>query len=172
MSKAMDEWDILSTQKVPIKETDKTGDIFKKFEKIWPELLINTLKWILNWEIKAVKQNNSKATYCSKIEKQDWEINFHNSAKSIYDKFRAYTPWPWIYTYYKWKKFSIEECSVGVPLMGTQWLGCVIKLENKNIWIICWEWILILKQIKLEWKKTMDINSFINWNKDFLEYKF
>jgi hypothetical protein len=29
-----------------------------------------------------------------------------------------------------------------------------------------------LKQIKLEWKKSMDILSFINGNKDFLDYKF
>jgi hypothetical protein len=31
---------------------------------------------------------------------------------------------------------------------------------------------LIIKQIKLEWKKSMDINSFINGNKDFLDYNF
>ena len=186
MSKWMDEWDILEIKEVPINKNDKTENIFKKFEKIWPELLNNTLSWILNWKIKQIKQDNSKATYCSKIIKEDWKINFNNSAKSIYNKFRAYSSWPWIYTYYKWKKMDIVDCShlsispqgreetIPSPLGGGLGRGIwtVIKLENKNIWIKCWKWILILKQIKLEWKKTMDINSFINWNKDFLNYKF
>jgi hypothetical protein len=29
-----------------------------------------------------------------------------------------------------------------------------------------------LKQVKLEWKNSMNILSFVNWNKDFLEYSF
>ena len=193
MSKWMDKWNILKIKEIAINENDKTEDIFKKFEEIWPELLINTLNWILDWKIKWIKQDDSMATYCSKITKEDWKIDFSNSAKSIYNKFKAYSSWPWIYTYYKWKKMDITDCiyinpstrsSFSPLLRGTKgdydfsllWgdieTGQIIKLENKNIWIICWEWILILKQIKLEWKKTMDINSFINWNKDFLDYKF
>ena len=171
MSKWMDEWDILNIKKININKTDKTEDIFKKFEEIWPELLIETLNWIIKWEIIWIKQDDSKATYCSKIIKEDGEINFNNSAKSIYDKFRAYSWWPWIYTYYNWKKLNIEDLEY-IEKWDFLEIWTVIKLENKKIWIICSKWILILKQIKLEWKKTMDINSFINWNKNFLNYNF
>lgn len=180
MNEAMDEWDILKTQKIKIDFTDKTSDIFKKFENFWAELLINTLKEIINWKITPIKQNNSKASYCSKITKQDWEINFKlENAEDIYNKFRAYYTWPWIYTYYNWKKLNIEECyfsnSLDIEKNNnfdiTPWR--VVKIDKNNVWIVCFDKkILILKQIKLEWKKTMDINTFINWNKDFLNYIF
>jgi len=180
MSEGMDEWDILDIQKTEISLKDKTPDIFKKFEDFGVKLLIKTLKKVKSSEIKWIKQKKSEATYCSKISKQDWEISFKlESAKKIYDKFRAYYPWPGIYSFYKWKKFSIEDCyfdeedKVFDDEEFSFW--DVIETEKgveKNIWIICKKWILIIKKVKLEWKKSMDILSFINWNKDFLEYTF
>ena len=173
MSEWMDEWDILSIEEIEIWKEDKTPDLFKKFEKFWPKLLVETLKWILDWKIKWLSQDNSKATYCSKILKHDWEINFYKeTGTEIYNKFRAYYPWPGIYTYYKEKKLNLED----IELKEYFWdkgIWVIEKLDKKNIWIICKNnKILLLKQVKLEWKKSMDILSFINWNKDFLDYKF
>ena len=172
-SEGMDEWDILKIEEVEIWEDDKTWDLFRKFEEIWPKLLVETLEWILDWKILWKKQDDSKASYCSKISKTDWEIDFEkNSWEEIYNKFRAYFPWPGIYTFYKWKKFNIED----VILKDYSWnkkVWEVDKISKKEIWIVCKnEKILILKQVKLEWKKSMDIISFVNWNKDFLDYKF
>lgn len=182
MSEWMDEGDILDIQKVNIDKLDKTEDIFKKFEEIGPKLLIDTLNLIVNWTIKWQKQNESEATYCSKISKEDWKIDFENeTVLDIYNKYKAYTPWPGIFTYYNEKKFSIEECDYSeIDLSEDEEfkLWDVIELENEHwakntqIWIICKWWILILKQVKLEWKNSMNILSFVNWNKDFLEYSF
>jgi len=173
MAEGMDTWDILKIEEVEIWEHDKTPDIFKKFGKIWPELLVNTLKWVLNWVIKWKKQNEDDASYCSKISKSDWEVNFSKESwRQIYNKFRAYYPWPWVYTYYKWKKLNFEE----VELKDYFWEKNpweVDKLNKKNIWIVCKDnKVLILKKLKLEWKKSVDIISFVNGNKEFLDYKF
>ena len=173
MSKAMDEWDILDIEKVKIDNLDTTEDIFKKFEKIGPNLLIKTLKWVIRWKIKWKKQNDSEATYCSKISKEDWKINFKkDSAKDIYNKYRAYHNWPWIYTYFNDKKLNLEK--IELIENNKEWkIWDVIKIDKKNIWVITSDnKIILLKQVKLEWKKSMDILSFMNWNKDFLNYKF
>lgn len=180
MSEWTDEWDILNIEEVNIDINDKTNDIFKKFELIWPKLLLQTLNWILDWKIKWRKQNDELATYCSKITKKDWEINFYkNTSLEIYNKYRAYYNWPWIYTYYNNKKLSIENCYFDEENTifddDNFWPWDIIEIEEswkKDIWIICKKWILILKEVKLEWKKKVDIQSFINWNKDFLNYKF
>ncbi len=172
MDKKMDEGDILKIEKIDIDKEDKTSDIFKKFEKIWPKLLVETLKKVITWIIKWQKQDNKKASYCSKINKQDWEVLVQKETiNQIYNKFRAYYPWPWIFTYYNWKKLNIEDCYLSNIENNNIW--SVIKIDKKTIWIVCSDKkILILKQVKLEWKKSMDITSFINWNKEFLNYKF
>lgn len=169
----MDEWNILEVAKIEVYNRDKTPDIFKKVEEIWPKLLLETLNWIADWKIKWKSQDNSKATYCSKIEKQDGEISFTNeTAFEIYNKFRAYYIWPKIFTFYKEKKLIIEECVPLSQAFPPREKGKIIKTENWEIWIICKEWILILQKIKLEWKKEMSIKDFVNGNKEFLEYKF
>jgi len=173
MSEGMDEGDILKIEEVEIWKNNQTPDLFKKFEEIWPKLLVDTLKWVLSWEIKWQKQDDSKATYCSKIKKEDWEVIFENETwEQIYNKFRAYYPWPGIYSYFNGKKINFEE----VELLDYNWelnTWEVDKLSKKEIWIVCKDnKILLLKQVKLEWKKSMDILSFVNWNKEFLDYKF
>ncbi len=177
MSEAMDEWDILSVHNVQVDKLDNTLDIFKRFEEIGPKLLINTLNWILDWTVKWQKQDDKKATYCSKISKQDWEINFKTDLwTEIYNKYRSYFPWPWIYTYYNDKKLNLEKITSPQPSPleeREQEAWKVVKIDKKNIWIRTIDnKILILRQVKLEWKKSMDILSFVNWNKDFLDYKF
>ena len=44
--------------------------------------------------------------------------------------------------------------------------------DEMEIWVLCKKWTLILKKVKLEWKKETNIKDFINGNKDFLDYNF
>ncbi|MDP2090388.1 MAG: methionyl-tRNA formyltransferase [Candidatus Gracilibacteria bacterium] len=173
MSKGMDKGDIIAIKKIDIDKLDTTQDIFNKFEMIGPGLLINTLNGVMDGSIKGVKQDDSKATYCSKISKEEGEINFINdSGINIFNKYRAYHTWPGIYTYYNNKKLDIEDCEL-IKFDGIENAGKVLKIDKKTIGIVCKDKkILILKQIKLEGKKSMDILSFANGNKDFLEYNF
>ena len=179
MSEWMDEWDILSTQEVDITLYDKTPDIFAKFQNISVDLLTSTLHWIIEWRIQWIPQDDTKATYCKKIEKEDGQIDFQKDALvNIYNTWRAYTPWPGIYTYFKGKKIDITDCffEENELIFDEDFhLWDVVEFEDhgkNHIWILCMWWILILNKVKLEWKKEMSIKDFVNGNKDFLEYNF
>jgi methionyl-tRNA formyltransferase len=179
MSEWMDEWDILKIEEINIDILDKTPEIFKKFENIWPELLISTLKSIITWSIQSISQEHSQATYCSKISKEDGKIDFQKEQwEAIYNKYRAYYPWPWIYSYFQWKKIDITDCLFeknDLIFDEDFHLWDVVEFEDhweSHIWILCKWWILILNKVKLEWKKEMNIKDFINGNKQFLDYNF
>lgn len=179
MSAWMDEWDVFVTHKVDIDILDKTLDVFRKFEEKWAEVLVWVLNEILNNNLKPKPQDDSKATYCSKISKEDWKIDFENQTWfEIYNRYRAYFPWPWVFTYYKGKKLELSELlfEENELIFDDDFkLWDVVEFEDhwiKNISILSKWWLLILKKVKLEWKKEMDISSFLNWNKDFLEYNF
>jgi methionyl-tRNA formyltransferase len=172
MDEKMDEWDILAIKEVDIDIVDTQKEIFEKFVEIGPDLLVDTLKKVSTWELKWQKQNYEEATYCSMIKKQDWQIDFNLSSEEIYNKLRAYTPWPWIFTQYKWKKFAIEKAFFCENQPDNAEVWDVIKTVSWEIWIVCWKWVLTLKQVKVEWKKSQDIKSFLNGHKDFLDYNF
>nr|MDD3720182.1 methionyl-tRNA formyltransferase [Candidatus Gracilibacteria bacterium] len=172
MSEGMDEGDVLKIAEIKVDNVDKTPDLFKKFEEIGPKLLIETLNGIISGSIKGTPQDNSKATYCKKIEKEDGEINFSEmDSDEIYNKYRAYYTWPGIYTFFEGKKLDLEDICLGEKIDGK--IGSVVKLANKQIGIISKNGqAILLNKIKLAGKKSMDINSFINGNKKFLDYKF
>ena len=154
MSEGMDEWDILKIHEVDILRDETSQDIFNKFEKIWTEILVTTLKWVLSGEIQWQKQDENKATYCSKIDKQDGQIDFQQTAQSIYNKHKAYKKWPWVFTQYNNKKFSIDECDFINCEILEEWIfeiWDVVEYShhwNDSIWIACSSWILILKEIR------------------------
>ena len=214
MSKWMDEGDMLLTEKVVIEADDTSLDIFEKFSEVWPELLRKTLTWVVSWELKWIPQNHGTATYCWKISREDGEVFFQKqNSQEIYNIYRAYTPWPGIYTWYEGKRLVLEEVQLynpplsdtnSVPLnKGGHWtkwntgwtqgssLGdsvvavpcacqeswCApwnfLKLAKNRYGIICSNWeVLEILQVKLEWKKTTDIQSFVNGNREVLEYCF
>ena len=164
MDEWLDTWDILAIEQIQLTIKDKAPDIFHKMAEVWSSLLLTVLKNIDI--ISPLKQDNNWASSCKKIEKKNWEINFNSQAIEIYNKFRAYYTWPWIFTYYNWKKLNILDCFYSEELItGEQ--GLVIK-HDWNICVICWKWYLILKKVKLEWKKELQVLDFINWQRNFI----
>lgn len=178
MSAGMDEWDILKIEEIDINSDDTTLDIFDRFSDIWSNLMIDTLQNIVSGKLKWTPQIESDATYCWKISKEDGKVSFQNqSVQEIYNTYRAYTPWPGIFADYNGKKFTIESCELfKIPedVDGSEWNPwVVVKINKKTIWIV-WrdKELLVLKQVKLEWKKSMGALSFVNGNREFLDFVF
>jgi methionyl-tRNA formyltransferase len=93
---------MLLSQEIIIDKEDRQRDIFMKFIDEGPILLHQTLHGIMNESIQSVEQNDSDVSYCGKISKSDGELNFSKqSIEHIHNLFRAYDPWPGIFSFYK-----------------------------------------------------------------------
>lgn len=108
MSLGMDEGDILKIREISIDATETSATLFEKFAEISGPTLIDTLKELETGGITPLPQDESRATYCQKIEKEDGLVNWSRSAKEIYQTWQAYTPWPGIYTMYEGKRLLLE----------------------------------------------------------------
>jgi len=168
MSEGMDEGDILKIHTISIDPIETSETLFEKFSDISGTILIQTLRELETGGITPLPQDDNIATYCKKIEKEDGFIDWNESAKKIYQKWQAYTPWPGIYTQYEGKRLLLEKvslfshCDEGsnpvLPISNTGSfvpqddgkIGTVIKLEDGNIGIICGSGVLTLSQVKLE----------------------
>jgi methionyl-tRNA formyltransferase len=133
-------------------------DLIDKIMEKWPKFLNKTLvnygKRLL-WE---VVQNNDKATYCQKIEKEDWEINpYQNTLQEIYNKYRGYYMRPKIFfnqgNLTNSKRVIIEHLKLDQKIFESK------KDKPLFIWNELNKCILEIS-LKPEWKKTMDRESF------------
>ena len=184
MSEGMDEGDILKIRTIIIDPEETSTSLFAKFAQLSGPTLIQTLRELEKGGITPLPQDPSLATYCKKIDKEDWLIDWSKSAKEIYQKWQAYTPWPGIYAMYEGKRLLLEWVSLlshsdegriqssksldPSQAQDDENIGQVVKLEDGQIGVICGEWVLTLHTVKLEWKKSQSIKDFVNGNQNFI----
>lgn len=171
MSEGMDEWDIILIEKIPISENETSQTLFEKFGEKSGKILIKAVYWLEKNELKLEKQNHNLATYCSKISKEDWEVDWNQDAKKIFNKWQAYSPWPWIFGFFDWKRILLEKIKLSESNEDKK-IWEIFKNKNWEICVSTSRWSIILEQLKPEWKKSQNIKDFINWNKNFIGGNF
>jgi methionyl-tRNA formyltransferase len=90
----LDHGPILSIARTPIAPDERASQLSKRLAKIGADAMLATLR---NRPVET-PQDHSKATYAPKIEKSEGEIHWSDSARTIYNKFRAFDPWPGVFT--------------------------------------------------------------------------
>lgn len=168
----MDHGPVLAQVEENIKPDDTFTTLAQRMAEISAEKLIGILPAYQNGELATKEQNHDLATKAPMIKKEDGRINWSKSAQEIYNMWRAYQPWPGIYTSWNDKLFKVLACAAlsslggangpSNPLPpGTVFQGRYIACGNGTF--------LELISIQPEGKQFMDIKSFLNGNKDFTE---
>jgi methionyl-tRNA formyltransferase len=109
----MDAGPIIAEEKVTILPTEKASELRTRLIKIGAELLVKTLPKIMNGEIKEVEQDESMATFCKKIKKEDGLIDLNYDAVKNYNKFRAYATWPRTFFFQNGKRIIVTDAVLG-----------------------------------------------------------
>jgi methionyl-tRNA formyltransferase len=131
-------------------------DLIEKIMQKWPQFLNNTLQSFGKKRLWEVKQDENKATYCQKIEKEDWEINpYKDSIQKVYNKYRWYYIRPKIFfqNLSNQKRVIIENLKLDQKLFESE--------KNKPLFIENELNKCVLDiSLKPEWKKIMNRQSF------------
>jgi len=113
MEYKMDTGPIIAQEKVEIGPDEKAGELRKRLIKIGGELLVKTLKTPSasghSPFAGGEKQDESQATYCKKIKKEDGLIDLNDDPIKNYNKFRAYATWPRTYFFLGNKRIIITD---------------------------------------------------------------
>jgi methionyl-tRNA formyltransferase len=105
MEYQMDSGPILAQEKVKILPDEKASELRTRLIKIGGELLVKILNTMTPSPSghstfaggELTPQDESQATYCKKIKKEDGLIDLNDDPVKNYNKFRAYATWPRIF---------------------------------------------------------------------------
>lgn len=172
MDEGVDTGDILTQRKTPIDPSDTTGSLMEKMSLVGSELLLETIPLLIEGKIERKPQDQSQATLCQLIEREDGKIFWTDSAQDIHNRYRALTPWPGIFTFWKNNSEIVRLKLISIALQKINPLekhavGEVFELGS-DIGVQTEDGIIILKEIQMEGKKTTDIKSFINGYPNFI----
>lgn len=153
----MDTGNIIDISKFEIPFDWTVKNVIVKLQDIWPKYLVDTLWKYWKKLLGEVRQDDSKATLCAKIEKEDWLIDpWKDSLENIYKKYRAYYLWPKIYFMFNWIRVIVEELRLHESIFEEQKNNpLIIDKKELNVDV---EHLMV----KPEGKKAMVWSEFVN----------
>ncbi|MEI8343433.1 MAG: methionyl-tRNA formyltransferase [Candidatus Moraniibacteriota bacterium] len=172
MDEGIDTGAILAQKKISISATDTTDTLMQKLAAQGAELLLETLPKWLERKIIPCKQDHNRASFCQMIKRSDGQIAWTDTAETIYNKYRALTPWPGIFTIWNNGRTAIRLKLISIEI--EKGFSEKIKLNgevfkhNSDVAIQTIAGIILVKELQKEGKKTTDISSFINGHPKFI----
>ena len=170
MTEKLDKGDIIYQEPVQIKINDSSTIMHNKFISVGVEALLVTLDSILANNIMMHPQDESLATYATKIKKEEAKINWDNTAESIHKKIMAFNSWPIAETMLSGERIRIHDSEFreldinGIP-------GNIKSSNKKYIEVFTKDGCLIIKKLQKNNSKILDAENFIN-STDFKGKKF
>jgi len=154
MDEGLDTGDIIKIEECEIGADEMVEELFEKLTHIAAELTLDVLKNFSTYTPRA--QNDQEATYCKKITKEDGLVEF-DDARTLYNKYRAFTPWPGVYlsSGLKLKKMHLAVCE------GTFEEGKILRVEE-CVEVGCTKGSLEICRVQPPSKKEMDIKDYLN----------
>lgn len=93
----LDSGPVIAKQDISIGLTETKEDVKNKLVNLGGNLLCEIIPKIIDKTTNPEYQDDSKATYCKKVSKEDGEIDINGDAQKNYNKYRAFFGWPGTY---------------------------------------------------------------------------
>ena len=155
MDVGLDTGDILKTSTMDIPDTMMVETLFNSLTDIASTLTLDILK---NFDtFTPIKQIEADSTHCSKISKENGLVSFDN-AQELYNKYRAFTPWPGVYLESGLKLKEIELISTD----GEYKSGEVLEVGKNYLIVGCLKGSIKVLRVQAPSKKEMDMQAYLN----------
>lgn len=173
MDKKMDSGDIISQKSIRIDEDVCLDELYNKMSLLGRDLLMETLPSIIEGTNSRIKQDESKVTFGLNITKEEEKINFNDTAYNIHNKIRGLSSIPGAYTIINGKRMKVY-LSEKTDVLSKEEAGTIKDITSDGIIVNTKDYLIKLKDIKLEGKKRCNVKEFINGIKkeDYIGERF
>jgi methionyl-tRNA formyltransferase len=93
----LDHGPVFAVETLAIGEDERTPSLSRRLSELGAAALARVLRDVANGTAVETPQDHARATHAPKIEKGEGLVTFAESTRVIYDKFRAFDPWPGIF---------------------------------------------------------------------------
>lgn len=164
IEEGIDTGNMLVQRSVSIDRFDTTPDVYSRLSKLGADALIEVCTMFERGKVTGQKQDLSKITKAPKLSKNESRIDWNITAEAIFNKIKAFKPFPGVYAFINGKRVSIEWA---VPVSSSNSLkaGTVVNVSIESFDIQCGKDCLRILEVKPEGKKRMPSKAFMNGTK-------
>lgn len=160
LDEGMDTGPILASITVGIDENETLATLTRKVEEQGPSLLVDTLVRYAAGEIVPLPQDETRATACKLLTREDGHIDWTKSMAEIDRTVRAYSGWPGTWAVWNGMRLKIHEVS---PSDFTADLAPgTVRAKDGRLFVDCADGTIELRIVHPEGKPAMTAGSFLN----------
>lgn len=163
--KALDAGNIILQKDFKIGPEETSGQLLTRlFQEAGP-LLLEALEALRDEDFLGTPQDPEAVSHCRKINKEDGQIDWYLPARVIYQRFKAFEPWPGSYTFFGGKRLIVTSMALSSedPFHASESVGrAVLSQKSKHIQVKTGEGTLELLSVKPEGKSVQEARVF--WN--------
>ena len=139
MDAGLDTGAIVAIAPTPILPTDNAQTLHDRLAELGARLLVETIPGYIRGEIIPRPQPADGSSYARKITKQDGALDWSQPARTLWNRLRAFTPWPGAFTHLpaqptpvllKIWRAEIEPARTGAP-------GEILQADKAGLVIAC-----------------------------------
>tara|TARA_B110000211_G_scaffold162536_1_gene183687 strand:- start:647 stop:1579 length:933 start_codon:yes stop_codon:yes gene_type:complete len=112
IAEKLDTGPVCNSYKIEILNNDNAETISEKLSAIAAEKILDNIDEILEDQINFKEQDHSQASYAAKIEKNEGQINWNETAENIIGKINGLYPSPGAFFIYKGERYKILKANL------------------------------------------------------------
>lgn len=156
IAEKLDTGPVCNNYKIQLNENLNALEISEKLSSLAAEKILDNVDDILDGKANFIEQDHSNATYASKIQKTEGQINWDENAEKIIGKINGLYPSPGAFFMFNGERYKILKAQVG-RAQGTP--GSVL---SDNLEIACGNnQSIVIKEIQRQGKRPQNIGEFI-----------
>jgi len=160
IDRGVDTGGILLQTVTPIGKAETTPQLYERLKSLGAEVLKKVLNLISEGKEQFHKQENELASSAPKLRKEEGQIDWRQPAETIYNRIRAFKPFPGTFTMYANRRMLIDW-AMPIDEEHDYEPGIIRAVTEKYIDIACGRGYLRVVRIKPEGKRTMTVEEFV-----------
>lgn len=162
IDEGIDTGEIIEQITIPIGDRQTTPQLYEAMSKCGAEHIVNAIELLQRGEINPSAQNHQEACKAPKLKKDEAPIDWNLPAETIFNKIRAFKPFPGTFSRLTDQRLGIEWA---IPVdygsdTGVE-PGTIIGITSDSITVKCGTGALRLELVKPEGKRNMTVHDFL-----------
>lgn len=156
MDAGLDTGAMLLKASCDIHSDDTSASLHDRLIELGRPALIDALNGLEAGTLAGKAQDDTLATYASKLSKAEGELDWTQSAVDLYRQIRGLTPWPGAYTFWQGDSLKVQQAQpIAQPTSAQP--GQLIAIGDSGLDVATGDGVLRLTRIQLPGKKAMDV---------------
>jgi methionyl-tRNA formyltransferase len=157
--RAMDAGPIVAQATISLPRNARAGPLTDELFDIGAQLLVSSLPLYASGDIQPQPQDDSQASYCKMLSKEDGRIDWSLPALVVERMIRAYDPWPGAFTTWNDQPLKINAATVDSDWQGSQIPGTV--LDSPVLQVATGSGALVIQQLQPAGKRPMESRDWL-----------